>query len=790
MKRTKMLCAITSVLMAVLPVAMSVSVPIGALDTLTTLNNNKIDDVTMQMLSSMMDSERLKVWIWFDDIDEKEIQEKTETICGFTREDTRSKTTKLSADLVTFLNKDHAEYDEAELAKVKDDLKTLVKSNLGTQKENDMFRTYTATYRSTAKELYKTHNATFINKAGLNNNLNIEFVSTLTPSLIASLTKKEILELAKNNAVINIGYVDENDPEPPDCTKQMATMNVDDTISTFGVSGNGINILMIDHDFVRPELDNYLLIPNTDRIRNVYNEAVYYTNNTSDLPTAAYDHANATVAVLQEYAQDASIYTVYLTQYGDIEWAITNCDIDLIDCSANYATPVDYYSCSKSKWFDALVTKYDMPIIASAGNGMSWNDGINAPYVISPATAFNTIAVGAYGTNGTSTSDRMHNFRYNSANNTNVVQNKPDLVVASSSTSYAAPALSGITALILQLNGNLKGEPEAIKAILMASCHRKVLPASGTGDTQESMFDGLTLKQGAGAVDAYRAMCIALLGNYRTGWITNGNINGEAIHLNDNKNINVSLVWSINNVMKSSPNAQNPVDVGTKQDLELRIYRGSTLTAVSNKMNTGKQLAYFTGTKNLQYTVQVTKAIQNTEFVYFAYAWSTASHKELETVQITGNLAKGQTLSAVANCTDATVPNITSLQYQWKSSADGEIWTNIIGATSSTYTLTNSEFLKYIRCEVTPTEGAGIVPFTVYDNTDTRVVIYGDVNLNGTVTASDATEIQKYAAGLVDLTLEQLMAADVNGDGLVNSNDATLIQKYVASLITVFPVEE
>ncbi len=38
MKRTKMLCAITSVLMAVLLIVLSVSVPIGVLDSLATSN--------------------------------------------------------------------------------------------------------------------------------------------------------------------------------------------------------------------------------------------------------------------------------------------------------------------------------------------------------------------------------------------------------------------------------------------------------------------------------------------------------------------------------------------------------------------------------------------------------------------------------------------------------------------------------------------------------------------------------------------------------------------------------
>ena len=78
MKRTKMLCAITSVLMAVLPVAMSVSVPIGALDTLTTSSQNKIDSVLREKMDTMSVSDKVPVSVWFEDIDYKEVKNQVE----------------------------------------------------------------------------------------------------------------------------------------------------------------------------------------------------------------------------------------------------------------------------------------------------------------------------------------------------------------------------------------------------------------------------------------------------------------------------------------------------------------------------------------------------------------------------------------------------------------------------------------------------------------------------------------------------------------------------------------
>lgn len=60
--------------------------------------------------------------------------------------------------------------------------------------------------------------------------------------------------------------------------------------------------------------------------------------------------------------------------------------------------------------------------------------------------------------------------------------------------------------------------------------------------------------------------------------------------------------------------------------------------------------------------------------------------------------------------------------------------------------------------------------------------IYGDVNLDGEVSVTDATAIQKQIIGL-DVPEEQNefinTLADVNNDGVVSILDATCIQKYL-----------
>lgn len=61
----------------------------------------------------------------------------------------------------------------------------------------------------------------------------------------------------------------------------------------------------------------------------------------------------------------------------------------------------------------------------------------------------------------------------------------------------------------------------------------------------------------------------------------------------------------------------------------------------------------------------------------------------------------------------------------------------------------------------------------------------GDVNLDGSLTIDDVTNIQKYIAYMIDLTDEQEILADVNGDGSVDIDDATLIQKTLAGIAVI-----
>jgi len=64
---------------------------------------------------------------------------------------------------------------------------------------------------------------------------------------------------------------------------------------------------------------------------------------------------------------------------------------------------------------------------------------------------------------------------------------------------------------------------------------------------------------------------------------------------------------------------------------------------------------------------------------------------------------------------------------------------------------------------------------------------YGDVDLNGSVQAYDASLVLQFVAGLIPLTPQQRLNANVTTDPLITGFDASVILRYVTGLITEFP---
>lgn len=82
------------------------------------------------------------------------------------------------------------------------------------------------------------------------------------------------------------------------------------------------------------------------------------------------------------------------------------------------------------------------------------------------------------------------------------------------------------------------------------------------------------------------------------------------------------------------------------------------------------------------------------------------------------------------------------------------------------------------------TQPTTVAPTTVPATTvPADKVLIGDTNLGGTITISDATEIQYHISEYKALTGDNVIAADTDKNGTINIKDATAIQYYLVGLI-------
>lgn len=78
----------------------------------------------------------------------------------------------------------------------------------------------------------------------------------------------------------------------------------------------------------------------------------------------------------------------------------------------------------------------------------------------------------------------------------------------------------------------------------------------------------------------------------------------------------------------------------------------------------------------------------------------------------------------------------------------------------------------------------------VYLSNEKNPFLYGDVNMDGKVSITDAMLIMQYKADMINLAEEyQKFTADVSGDQNIAVSDAMLIMQYLAEILTKFPVQ-
>ena len=804
----------------------------------------KIDKYLVEKMAEASDTDLIPVWVWMTDIDMEQLDKDIEAQTGISQQKLDTARAEIGYDVSTMSA--NVEDLMSTDANVQNTVTTyLDATKVQREKIANDTEVYLTAKKALASQRYATANTAKISQLGVSNN-RIDFQSELTPSFIAFLTKAEIMETAQSSNVVQIGYFNEYDEEsapeptqaramaeeqePTEPSTELPTLDVstlhtgmkqalqhDLALDKYGVTGNGIQILHVDVDYVRSDHDNINKIADWKKINIVMQKSTLPITDYDKIPFPKHNsHGNYCASYIQSFAENVEIYSVIkqptanelnvdINALEDLEYAITDLDIDLINSSC-YLDELEYSSNFYAKWFDAIVATYNIPLVASAGN-----DPIGSYYnnVIAPANAYNSIAVGIY---DYSNNKMLDNYTYNPISSENTVVDrvsyKPDLVVAmqqGGGTSAGAPTVSAIVAMMMELDPSLKGQPEIIKAILMASCHEKAQRSDAdvtASIDQELMTDGLTLKQGAGKVNALRALNIVEYGTYGYGNINQTqnfttakrfSINSQVFNdATSGPPMNISVAWLRSNTKNIDEITGDAViTLGAYCDLDLKVQyieNGVSKEKSSAVNNAGKQLLYFPTTElDTQYSLKISWGENSTDNVTkkYGYAYSIGSfEKVLDKVEVTGVTGVGRTLTANAYTADALPVQDGTVTYRWHKSDDGESWQPISGETSSTYEITDAVLNKYIRCVVTQNY---LNNYKVINVLPTKVILYGDVDNDGVVSVMDANTIQRYIDQAITLTDLQLLAADVNLDGVVSVIDATLIQNYLGKQIPYLP---
>ena len=753
------------------------------------------DDLAVLIEKSSND-EKIPVYIWYEDVSQKSIDKRV-------KDETDLSIDKLSSDIVMpdseLLNAMNAS-DKASEKKVSE---YLAKTESIRELERNNTDKYIQTRRKYSREAYNTKSKQIKNLVTIGES-EIIFTSSYAPFIICELTKSQIEKLSKDTRIESIGIYRE--PLVAECTVESVKISsgASKLESILGLTGKGVKVGMVDTGY--PLEDDELTLSEITKI----GFPVY-----DDHPT---NTAKILVGKNSGIAKDIDLYSTS-ADLGYIE-SMLNYGVKLINVSFGWVTfesdtSAEYAYGYYDKWFDHLVSHHNVTVVTSAGNdGMGrvledYPDEI-CRRVLSPAMGHNVITVGAYNDYGTVDKNDDEMFGYSSYKNDNQTLQtqgveKPDVVMPANllgeGTSSAAPVLTANIAQILELKPSLAAFPQAIKAIVIASCHRKVKQPNGVLE-QENMSDGITERQGAGAPDAWVMACIVSQGTYGVSTIDDSKTN--VIHRfvlpkYGATNINVSLAWLRNVDCRGSSLGY----VGDENGLDLLVYDElGNVIGSSFENYTSTEMDYLSlSTNGNSYKIRVYKDNDDTlETIRYGYAYSTDSssvtHITTEGIYSLKNKGTGEYLSydsVTGTLSLESEPNINTQQWVINHVNQYDALRPYVGGYLSPVLTGEPDTIYY------ETQFAIQAPIMMLESYETNSVLddgcytllaqgdaysYGLAVLNGRIVFTKLTGAISLSDDMQwELEKHHYRRGDCDLDGLLNSMDVTLLQRRLANII-------
>lgn len=789
----------------------------------------KVDPYILENMQQLGDT--IPVWLWMEDIDQDAAVQKVYENTGLKESDLEVIDEPIPDQLaMSISNLDQAE--TAEKISVKSEFREyLEKTEPARRLEAQRVDTYIDELRTVQKDMLRQKNQSIFSRLGLSENSIIKS-ELQAPVYIVNIAKSDIERLAKNPKVTSILYYKDEVLAPEDeyddtfsplntIPRVMAASNLSRIRTETGLTGSGVKLGLVDEGKVQPndEID-------ASRITYVEpSKSGYHLHSTNVARIAAGTEGVAAGASIYSSSSeyDSSTDAYYGEQYVKCLVGLSNAGVKVANMSMGIKTERTESYTALEVYTDYFVSQNKLLVVKSAGN--------EHDAVTSPGMAYNVITTGGFFNQGTTDQSDDVVFR-----NSNYYKGsgcfKPDFIADQSyayhwvlnddvtGTSYAAPFVTGTIALLYELRPSLAAQPEAVKAILMASCHRKVTPSSG--DPAENMASGLTAHQGAGAVDPYKAIAIA--GSRHYGVRTLGSTTErDRIRINQpaygSAGLNISLAWSVNPANRSTP--------ASKTDLCLWVTNNGRSVGDSYKSDSSTEMVYITpSSTNSNYTISAQRDDLDSRLsVRYAYAFSIDKGRyqytdTAEGVYYLKNKATGLYLTSGSSVTQQAFAGGASQQWILENgsiSSVGEDKALAVGSTISgdykkAVTSSGSGALAVIGtpstndhddavairdastasilCINNNSSASGALAAWVhslaasdnYRQWYLEPVAYqkGDVNLSGTFENEDSQMVLEYATGQRTFSRLQKFLADVNGDGTVNTTDALKVSQIVA----------
>lgn len=664
------------------------------------------------------------------------------------------------------------------------------------------------------------------------------FKSQYAPMMICNLTANEIETASQDENIQEIVEYEEFKAVPcaisPDSmtntdpmTNAKEALGID-KISNLGLTGEGVKIGIYEADNVAEQFAETYGID--------YSKVTIVADNNRD---DRY-HATMCAAIAAGYdgvAPDALIYSAS-TDYEYGQWmlndfgiitellnleSLISSGVNLINVSWGTDNGADCYN-YWAKYMDYLISNTNVTMICSTGNDYGL-------YILNPSSAYNCIAVNGFShynyADGNNTKENVLNcYSYKHGNGCL----KPDVVADSLNrgTSTAAPFITGMIALLYQYKPNLKTHPEAVKAILLASCHEKCSKYDDGNNnilnSNETMEQGLTDRQGAGIPNMYRMISIVAQHSYGYGSLNSSNNYQREVQILQPKygatNMNVSMAYLQTNV--NAENTSNCDDY----DITLSNSAFSSKKSSTNS-NSSTEMIYTPLVSNNNYKLTIKKYRGTMENVRYGYAWSTDNTSFYPTRYEEGlyyikNVKSGKYLTMNNNTMNATQSDFTGASSQcWVLNVDSRVLRYYLQSADGTEknleigNLITGEYYKAIGSSDSTTmylfnNNDGTFSFERYTTNGYRLGVYnnslnnadaswykrdlsnlsqqwylepvgykrGDVNMDGSITKSDADLALNIYSSLStgsNVTNIKKYLADYDGDGTLTPSDASAI---------------